>query len=114
MTSISMPIMATRAGHTLVTFTANVTSAAKYVQFHVYTGTTKTSACLTPSGGIATFAWDGTDGSSSAQADSSYTWDAVAYPMWASGCSGAAQTMSSNTYLSRTPTALRCHRRRPR
>ncbi|MGE3269722.1 MAG: hypothetical protein AB7P40_13305 [Chloroflexota bacterium] len=83
-----------------VTFTASVTGSAKYVQFAVQTGVTKTSTCLTPSGGVATYVWDGTDGSGNPVSDNYWGWTATAYPLSATGCSGTAQTMGAYVYVS--------------
>ncbi|MCC7372260.1 MAG: Ig-like domain-containing protein [Chloroflexi bacterium] len=91
--------LASRSGQTS-TLRADVTGLAKYVQFTISTGTAKVSSCLTPSGGIATYAWDGSDGAGNPVGDSSYAWHATAYPTSATGCSGTAETMNGYIYVS--------------
>jgi Bacterial Ig-like domain len=61
------------------TLSAVVSGSVTRVQFTVNTSPAKTSACLTPSGGSASFTWDGTDGSSNPVADATYTYTVRAW-----------------------------------
>jgi hypothetical protein len=97
--SMSHETIATRAGHT-ITFTANSTSAAQYVQFRVATANPKLSSCLTPSGGQASWTWDGTDGAGNPVADGFPAWSATAYPVGATGCTGTSQTLPAYSAIS--------------